>query len=239
MEFNIGVQRGRFNGGILELFDKHAPCKTARINKRPAPWLTDNLKLMMKIKKKAYLRYKKVRSVSNWNEYKSVRNMVNVSVKTEKKAYLNSKFKSDPKNFWRALKYLNINSNTSDSFEDFSDPSVFNDFFVDSSNLLINNNGNNDSGEYISNKYRDKKCKSLNHEFKFQEISIDSFNETFRLIKSNALGPDNISLDMLNYVLPHLSAYFTHIINYCLVTGTFPKSWKESIIVPLAKKSNP
>ena len=40
-----------FNYNVLELFNKHAPFITAKITKKPAPWLTPNLKLMIKLKK--------------------------------------------------------------------------------------------------------------------------------------------------------------------------------------------
>ncbi|KAJ8971387.1 hypothetical protein NQ317_005086 [Molorchus minor] len=46
----------------------------ARISKLPAPWLTDNLKLMMKIRDKAYSKYKKNKTDSSWNYYKMLRN---------------------------------------------------------------------------------------------------------------------------------------------------------------------
>nr|CAH7722006.1 unnamed protein product [Callosobruchus chinensis] len=39
-----------WNSSIIKVFDLHAPYITARITKKAAPWWTDNLKLMKKLK---------------------------------------------------------------------------------------------------------------------------------------------------------------------------------------------
>ncbi|KAJ8979632.1 hypothetical protein NQ317_015200 [Molorchus minor] len=41
-----------WNNNVTSLYDVHAPCKSVRISKAPAPWLTDNLKLMIKLKRR-------------------------------------------------------------------------------------------------------------------------------------------------------------------------------------------
>lgn len=56
-----------WNRSLIYLFNIHAPFKTVRISKPPAPWLSDNLKLMIRLKNKAYSKYKKVQSEAAWN----------------------------------------------------------------------------------------------------------------------------------------------------------------------------
>lgn len=75
--------------------------------------MTDNLKLRVKIKRMALSRYKKYKTDSLWNDYKSLRNQVNISVRTKKKAFLQSA--TDPKRFWRTLQYLNLHNTKSTS----------------------------------------------------------------------------------------------------------------------------
>lgn len=74
-----------WNVNLLHLFDKHAPFKSVRITKPRAPWLTDNLKIMMKVRDKAFLKYKKNKTDTAWNDYKVIRNLVNISIKAEKR----------------------------------------------------------------------------------------------------------------------------------------------------------
>lgn len=41
------------------------------------------------------------------------------------------------------------------------------------------------------------------------------------------------------YILPTLSEYLCHLINYCLKFVIYPSLWNESGVLPLAKKENP
>lgn len=217
-----------WNDNVTLLFDVHAPYRTVRITKRPAPWLTENVRLMIKLKNKAFTKYKLVKSETAWNEYKELRNFVNRSVKMEKKAYLQYKFKSDPKEFWKTLKYLNINTNMKQGKYNIDiDPDMLNDYFLNrGSNAGCVNNAPN-LGIHSNNG------------FSFSEVNVQKVETVFRSLKSNARGTDDVDLRMLNLLLPHLSVYLTFIINTCLSTGYFPTAWKTANIVPIPKQNNP
>lgn len=58
-------------------------------------------------------------------------------------------------------------------------------------------------------------------------------------IKSRAMGADNISLTMMEFILPFVMDVIIKLINDSLQLGTFPSTWKTSIIKPLPKKPNP
>jgi hypothetical protein len=65
------------NAKIIELFNKHAPKRTIRITKKYAPWLTDNIKLMMSLRDKARIKFNKSKLTNHWNQYKFLRNFTN------------------------------------------------------------------------------------------------------------------------------------------------------------------
>lgn len=222
-----------WNSSITMLFDLHAPYKTVRITKSPAPWLTENLRLMIKIKNKAFAKYKKFKTTETWNEYKNLRNLVNFSVKMEKKAYLQHKFKTDPKEFWKTLKYLNINQNVNYSSSIIGDPDTFNNFFLDSvpqTNVSVNN--------FILDKYKNEFLNN-NAKFNFSIVSVEKVDMVIRSLKTNAQGCDKIDLKMLTLVFPHLTPFLTFIINKCLQTGTFPDEWKKANIILIPKNNHP
>lgn len=54
---------------IIALFDKHAPITQVRVSKPPAPWLTDTLKVILKLRDEAFLRFKKCKTLNAWNHY--------------------------------------------------------------------------------------------------------------------------------------------------------------------------
>lgn len=221
-----------WNSNILKLFDIHAPLKTVRISKAPAPWLTENLKLMMKLRDKAHLKYKHEKTDQAWVAYKDLRNLINMSVKSEKRAYLDYKFKTEPKLFWKTLKYLNINNSSENTAVDF-EPEVYNDFFINKSPNV------NTNGSFISDCYDNKTFLNDDVKFNFTKVSVDKVEKILHSIKSNAKGSDGIDLKMLLLVIPYLSLHITFIINQCLVTGTYPKQWKDAFVIPVPKVTNP
>ena len=73
---------------ILKIFDIHAPVRTVRLSRPPAPWLTDAVKKILKTRDEALLKYKRNKSVENWSTYKNLRNFALAAVRREKSAYL-------------------------------------------------------------------------------------------------------------------------------------------------------
>ncbi|KAG5883680.1 hypothetical protein JTB14_014668 [Gonioctena quinquepunctata] len=80
---------------------------------------------------KKSIKYKIVDDVESFNEYKDLRNFANRCIEAEKKAFLQHKFKSDPKLFWKSLKSSNI-LKKSHGYDIDIDPSAFNDHFLNS-----------------------------------------------------------------------------------------------------------
>ena len=50
---------------------------------------------------------------------------------------------------------------------------------------------------------------------------------------------DGISLNMILLTLPQTFGVITAIVNMSIETGIFPEIWKDSIIKPIPKTSNP
>lgn len=73
---------------ILNLFNKHAPLRTSKITKPPAPWLTSNVKHLMKLSDSALTKFKQHNTPENWDSYKLLRNFTLTAIRQEKKSYL-------------------------------------------------------------------------------------------------------------------------------------------------------
>lgn len=56
-----------------------------------ALWLTENIKLMMRLRYKALKKYKSTQKLGHWNYYKQLRNYVNYRVKLEKRKFMEDK----------------------------------------------------------------------------------------------------------------------------------------------------
>ena len=68
------------------------------------PWLTSDLKRLMKVRDTAYKRAKRTRLSSHWNIYKKKRKKVANLLKRSKAMFFSRANLSDPKSFWKAVK---------------------------------------------------------------------------------------------------------------------------------------
>ena len=73
------------NTNLIQVFESSAPLRTVRTTKPPAPWLTHVIREMIKLRDKAYNRYKKTKIEAHWEYYKIMRNYTKQAIKREKK----------------------------------------------------------------------------------------------------------------------------------------------------------
>lgn len=233
-ENDIDIKIKLFNDFISYLFDIHAPVKQVRVTKPRAPWLTSNLKLIMKERDRALQKYKRTHSNNDWSRYKELRNYTLTMVRSEKKGFLKSVcLKNNSKNTWGALKALNVCSNKEVNIpEELADPNEINNYFA-SFVQSVNNNCDNKIEYYNDN------LLNLNISFSFSLTSVKEVNTILHNIKTDAIGIDGISSTMLKYCSPFIDKFITHIINCCIEKKYFPHMWKVAVGKPLPKKNDP
>ena len=219
-----------------DIINKHAPFRTFRVTRPAAPWLTDAVKELMDDRD----RYKNKFNIDKKPEtellFKDLRNKVTHAIRQSKiKCFnerINTKIK-DSKHFHQALKNFSvveskINSNDTCAIN----PTVLNDAF------LKNNNGKV-SDTLVSDECDEILKKSKNPAFSFSEVTVGQVIKMVRTVKSNACGVDGISAYFLKLGIEHSVYAFTDIINASLKFNKFPERWKQSLVKPLPKVSNP
>lgn len=217
---------------ILRLFDNHAPIRTVRMNKPPAPWLTDTLRRVMKDRDNAFTRYKQSKTIDNWNHYRTMRNFASAAIRREKAAFLKFTNEGDVNQLWKKLKIMNIQTKKKiDIPENLQNPTSLNNYFL----TAFNTDSANDQ---ILSFYNSRKF-NTDIKFSFQLVTPEVIEKIVSKMKSNASGHDEISLQMLRLCMPVIKNYVTHIINCCLERGFFPMQWKISIVSPIPKNNSP
>lgn len=73
---NIEDKAMFLSDNIVRLFDLHAPLRSIKISKPYLPWITENVKFMIKLRNLALNRFKRTRSPVHWEYYKQLRNYV-------------------------------------------------------------------------------------------------------------------------------------------------------------------
>ena len=187
---------------------------------------------MIKLRKKALSKFKKIKTDAAWQEYKDLRNYITMAVRNEKKAYLQHKFRVDPKSFWQTLKSLNISSSPKSQPLSIGTPSDFNAHFLNSIPTMDLTANNTFLESYRNAHFADS-------DFVFSEVDEHCVNDIISKIKTNASGADDIDRRMISLITPYLTPYLTFLINKCLISSYFPLVWKCANVLPVPKVSNP
>ena len=223
------------NGIITELLDKHAPIKNAKVKRPPTPWLTDEIKTLMKYRNNAFFVFKKNKSCANKNEYKRLRNRVNQQIRNAKIKYFYTMFKSQAKskNIWNNLKDLGVTKTK-------SSPNIeiplerLNDHFVSLGSEI-----NPFLKHQTLNSLKAVENETCENKFYFKNVEPLEVSKLINALKSNSTGSDGINAKQLKLLLHAALPSITHIINCSLTTGCFPDSWKIALIHPIAKSDCP
>lgn len=230
---DVNSKLDKFNKFIIELFNKHAPAKTVKITKKKAPWLTENIKLLISDRDKALSRYKKQKTLFNWENYRQLRNHVTSLIQKEKKNYLANKVRSNnTKNNWKLLQEMGTFSKEKQNIsEALGTPDEINNFF-------INSVQDSDPNEETISFYQDHRMHN-DQNFEFRMATEEEILTAISLIRSGAIGPDGIGLVMILRCCPYIIPILQHLVNSCIETSCFPRCWKNTYVLPLPKTKNP
>lgn len=234
-----------FNNLIIKLFDMHAPIQRIKISKNRCPWITANIRLMMRIRDKALSEYRgSLKNINvaqqqtevKWNYYKNCRNYVTAAIRREKKAYIDHILNTNSKNsktLWQTVNKLNIYSKNKNSLipDNISDPNEINDYYINSVDSIKAN-------PFTINQFENSKFHNLQNgsNFNFTLASTTEISNIVNNLRSNAKGLDDISAEMIKLCLPFCLKILTHIINCSLEIDCVPSSWKWALITPIPKK---
>lgn len=224
-----------FNKLILDLFNKHAPIKTSYVKEQSYPWITDTVKLMMKLRDQAYAKSRRTKLDCHKKYYKDLKSIVTAAIHSEKAAFfqhsINNHIK-DSRKLWKNLKQniVDFNKKNLDLPEPLLNPDLINNHFL---NVPGNNSIDISQLTYFCfNRFS-------NSIFNLQPVDEATVLKILKNIKTNAQGVDGISLDMIMLTLPRTLGVITAIINMSIVSGIYPDIWKVSIIKPVPKVNDP
>lgn len=230
---SVNDKVGTFNALLIGLFDKHAPVRPVKIKHAPAPWLTEDLKLLREKKHAAKSRYKMDPSDKNKEKYKLLRNRCNRLCRDAQRRHIHKSVENgNPAKVWKFLKSIGIGRSRNDSLPKDINIDLLNKHFTSSATM---------DGTAKTN--------TLNHlsslpipdytPFVFSQLSDCDVKKNILSIASNAVGSDSISRNMILPLLDILTPVITHILNNSLSSSTFPTAWKDAQVIPLPKKLNP
>ncbi|XP_024880747.1 uncharacterized protein LOC112460309 [Temnothorax curvispinosus] len=95
---------------LTECYDRHAPLRIIQPKHFPAPWLTPDIKSVMKTRDRARRVWKRSKTNANYTRYKILRNQAQALVRSAKEKYYLNAFQdsSEPTAIWKKLRHLGL-----------------------------------------------------------------------------------------------------------------------------------
>lgn len=218
---------------IIKLYNETVPLKTKILSAKNKPWFNASIKEAIQLRNLAYMRWKRFKTLDLKEEFRSARKEVNLLIKLAKSDYYSKRFGSalGSGKTWKTIRDIGI-CNTDKDTHCSVDADELNEIFSNIPIVTADNNVN-------SNISYDANYGNMLNIFKFEFSCVtqrDVFNSC-NIIKSNAVGHDNIHPKFLKVILPHILPYITHILNTIITTSSFPEKWKHAKIIPVPKSN--
>lgn len=221
-----------FTDSILSVINFHAPLKTIKITKKYSPWITDNIRLLMSLRDRARSKWRRTKTEASHNYYKTLKNYTTLACRNEKKAFFEYKIRTNGiNNIWKDLKSLSIGKKDNIIPNNLRDAESLNNYYI---NCIPSLPTDHNIVDFYSNNLHPNA-----DSFDFKPINEFSMQKILYSIKSNAEGYDRLTIRLLLMCCPLILPFLTHIINFCLRESVFPNNWKQALVQPIPKKSNP
>lgn len=232
---NVDDMVSHFNNMILTLFDKHAPLRTVRVKRPPAPWITPEIRSLMKERDAAWRRYKRTGDVLCKQTFRSLRNRVKQSIRNSKLRYAHSIFsgENNSKSMWKNVKRFGIAARNNQDNCPKIPINELNGHFV--------NSGAPTSQDAVKRhlSHLESQEPPGPHVFQLRSVTLTEVKKAVARINTKAIGADGISIKFIKPILDIIIKPICSIFNRSINTSTFPSEWKLSHVLPLPKKSNP
>lgn len=234
---NIDDKVTFFSEQVLALYDKHAPMKIVTAKNRPVPWMTSQIRNLIKKRDSARRKYNKTRDPEDYEVFRRKRNHTKQMIRNVKIKYIHGLFANcrNSSECWKAAKTLGVGSSKlqSNSYELPMTADELNQHFIASGESQDIDRIHNSIQHYYSLPARVKE------KFYFEYVHPETIVKAISSIRTQAKGPDNIPIFFINKCLHVFLPSLEHIYNFSLQNSIFPSEWKLSNVKPIPKIPRP
>lgn len=233
---------------IIAAATSSIPKSGGRPGKKLVPWFNEEVKNAIKVKKRAFNRYRKLSTIENLIVFKKARASARKIILKNKRntwnTYTSTITRDEPiSTVWRKVRGMS----------GYNPPNVINAVETEPGHI---EDDQTNIAEVMAN-YFEMVSKTTNYDPKFlqinnqKKITLDfdtqialDYNLPFTLFeleeslaksKDSAPGPDTISNDMLKNLTPEMKNTLLNMYNQLWENNTYPDSWKEATVIPILK----
>ncbi|CAG4951497.1 unnamed protein product [Colias eurytheme] len=216
---------------ITQLYDRHAPLRPVKLKQAPSPWLTPEIRLLIKKKNRAKAKLRSCKSDDKREKYKKIRNHCNTMCRDAQRRHIHESVENgDPQNIWKFLKSLGVGKNSNHQFPSDLNLNDLNNFFCSYSPIP------NFSSQTCINQISSLPTPNY-PPFTFTQFAVGDVKKIILSITSKAVGTDRICRNMIIPILDIIVSIITHILNFSITSHSFPSIWKDAHVIPLPKKT--
>ena len=227
---------------LKESMDECFPLKTIKIKQKSAakPWITDELKALIKQKNKLYSKYIK-RPITHGDEYRALRNRVTHLTRDCKRQFYCSQLedaKGDSKKTWKIISKL-MNKPKREGIKELSidgETITDNQLICENLNKYFANIGKSieesctDSDTHFSEYLSD-----AHPSFELSPVTSDDVIKVVKGMKTSGAGSDGINMRLIKEGVDVLAPSFVNLINKSFSDGVYPDELKIAKITPIFK----
>ena len=254
---------------ITEEANRQCPVRSFKIRNTKPSWLTNELIEQMKDRDYFYNKAKNFGHEDDWNIAKFHRNQVNFNVRRAKADYIKDQLRHNEGNsakFWRTIKQIMPHKkgsignakitiqNEGGVFQDKEAANLMNTYFASLGAVTAGSQNvteidetidrNNSEPETLetpnsskdSNSEKDKDDAELKLEL-FSENEVKILVDKINISKSS--GISLLSSKLLKDSFQALIGKLTYLFNFSITSAIFPTQWKEALVIPIPKVTNP
>lgn len=228
---------------IFDAAEKSIPNKIVTIRSNDHPWITCQIKNLMRKRRRSYRKFKRTANPIHWSKFKTIRNIVVKEIRKSKQAYFDklesviSSENSNTKLFWKTSKQL-LNLNKTYVIPTLSFNNEYAETEIQKANML--------NAYFASQSTVNDYNKTLPQQRLVSHGQFDTFVITPENVKdvfdnldiSKSCGPDMMSPRLLKEASSILAKPYSKIFNQSLHLGKFPSSWKDANVTAIHKKDD-
>ena len=224
---------------VLSVVDDHAPFVKVRVRQDSLPWITEEVRRVMRARNYFRKKFRKTKDPTEWEHFRKLCNLVKRQLKDAIVDHFEGVCRDATGQPWQMWKEIDrvlgrkqrrgisvirtSQGELSDSQHIAEEMSSYFFSCVGSSNP-------------VKGVGKDPKIPPVNSRFEFTEIDKETvLRHLTNLNERKATGADGTPAKLLRMATPGIATSLTKLFNYSLKTGLIPRDWKAAHVTPVPK----